>query len=232
MVVTSSTVGNTMKSSGLTVYRLVSSTITASAKLKLKNMSSTTAGFGWFFFACFFLLMIGAASARVLVCPTQAGYFRLFMLYPRLVLWPRLWPAPQDGADRVQAARRVHPEYPDARRRARDSCAAGTRKPALRPPPCTALPEFRRPTRYGWTARAPAPALRAAAPDVRRPARGSWPPLRRRPWPPLSARPSCRPRISAPPRSESGLSPPRRLSALPTSCGGAPSRAAAAGSWP
>src|SRR3569832_2500877 len=127
MVVTSSTVGNTMKSSGLTVYRLVSSTITASAILKLKNMSSTKAGNGRIIIASIITMMIGAASARVLVWPTQAGNFRLFMLYPRLVLWPRLWPAPQDGADRVQAARREQPKKPNTHHRARDSCAAGTR---------------------------------------------------------------------------------------------------------
>ena len=86
MVDTSKMVGKAMKSSGLTVYRAVSSTITDSAMLKLKNTSSTKAGSGSIIIASSKMMIIGAASALppLLARPLiQAGSWMLFMLLLR-----------------------------------------------------------------------------------------------------------------------------------------------------
>ena len=93
MVDTSKMVGNAMKSSGLTVYSAVSSTMMDSAILKLKKMSRMKAGSGSTIIASSMMMMIGAAMPLLALPPiplSQAGILRPFMVYFLYSCLPRL----------------------------------------------------------------------------------------------------------------------------------------------
>ena len=66
-VVTSSTVGNTAKSSGLTVFMPTSSTMIENAMLKVKNMSSMNGGSGNTIIASSITISIGPARPRAML---------------------------------------------------------------------------------------------------------------------------------------------------------------------
>ena len=86
IVLTSNTVGNTIKSSGLTVYKLVSKTIMDRAILKLKKISSKNGGSGNIIIANIVTMMIGATNAAPPAPISHAGNLNPFMAIPHSVM--------------------------------------------------------------------------------------------------------------------------------------------------
>ncbi|EON18287.1 hypothetical protein C265_19199 [Cupriavidus sp. GA3-3] len=221
-VVNSSTAGKAAKSSGFCVYMLTSSTMIASAILKVNSRSSTKAGSGRIIIPR--IMMISSGPVMALSWPAERRPGRFNRLLRAFI-----------GAFPV---RRVHrapagPRVPAAAGPASNASASVDRpRPALRPRRYTVRRGFPGPAPRGGAAHAPAAGPTSAARGALQPARGCGRQYRRCPWPPRAARPCALPHSAAPRQSGWGWSPPRRPWAPRSSCGGAPWRAAAGGCGP
>ncbi|AJD49327.1 hypothetical protein S7S_14575 [Isoalcanivorax pacificus W11-5] len=187
-VVNSNTVGNDANSSVSRVNIATSSTITASAMLKVKNRSSASGGNG---------RIIMLRTSRMSTGPASS------FARPSANHWPAVaTPSPfmrRLPADRVPPAPAAALAAP-----AVHHAAAAWPRPALPPRRCTARREFPAPDPRAGTGRAPAAAPPATAHRARCPAPGYGRQWRPHLWRPRAARPCAVLRNAAPRHSGSG----------------------------